>query len=176
MQLRSLVWWQKNLKSTVNSMDVLSPEQRHKNMQHIRGADTKPELILRKKLWHNGYRYRKNYKSLPGKPDIVLTKYKICIFVDSEFFHGKDFESGYKSRKYTSLREQLEHSNNSEFWLKKIQRNMERDRTVDAELYKLGWEVIRFWSQDVLNNTDECIRIINETVLKTRFVYEPERG
>lgn len=148
-------------------MDVLSPEQRHKNMQHIRGADTRPELVLRKALWHKGYRYRKNYKILPGKPDIAITKYKICIFVDSEFFHGKGFEDGYKSRKYSSLRKQLEHSNNSDFWLNKIQRNMERDRIVNVELRRLGWTVIRFWSEDVFKKTEECIKIIDEAVLET---------
>lgn len=89
-------------------MDVLTKEQRHKNMQHIRSKNTKPEVLLRKALWRKGYRYRKNYKQLPGKPDIVFTKYRICIFVDSEFFHGKNFESGYKSNKYSSLKDQLE--------------------------------------------------------------------
>lgn len=144
--------------------DVLTKEQRHKNMQRIRGKDTKAEIVLRKALWHKGYRYRKNYKLLPGKPDIVLTKHKLCIFIDSEFFHGKGFESDYKSTKYNSLREQLESSNNSEFWLKKIQRNMERDREVDAELHGLGWNVLRFWSKEVLKNTDECVRLIEETL------------
>ena len=70
-------------------MDNLTSEQRRKNMQHIKGRDTKPEIVLRRALWKKGYRYRKNYKDLPGKPDIVLTKYKICIFVDGEYFHGK---------------------------------------------------------------------------------------
>jgi DNA mismatch endonuclease (patch repair protein) len=87
--------------------DVLTKEQRHKNMQHIRGKDTKPEIVLRKALWHKGYRYRKNLKDLPGHPDIVLTKYRICIFVDSEFFHGKGFDMDYESRKYNSLHEQF---------------------------------------------------------------------
>lgn len=73
-------------------MDVLTPEQRHRNMANIKSKDTSIELLLRKALWNKGYRYRKNYKSLPGKPDIVLTKYKIAIFCDSEFFHGKDWE------------------------------------------------------------------------------------
>ena len=72
--------------------DVLTPEQRRKNMQHIHSKNTKIEVILRKALWKKGYRYRKNYKELPGKPDIVLTKYKIAIFCDSEFFHGKDWK------------------------------------------------------------------------------------
>ena len=73
-------------------MDNLTPDQRKKNMQHIRSDNTKIETILRKALWDKGYRYRKNYKELPGKPDIVLTKYKIAIFCDGEFFHGKDWE------------------------------------------------------------------------------------
>ena len=73
-------------------MDNLTPDQRKKNMQHIRSDNTKIETILRKALWDKGYRYRKNYKDLPGKPDIVLTKYKIAIFCDGEFFHGKDWE------------------------------------------------------------------------------------
>ena len=71
-------------------MDRLTKEQRHKNMSHIKSKDTKIEVKLRKALWHKGYRYRKNYSQLPGKPDIVLTKFKIVIFCDSEFFHGKD--------------------------------------------------------------------------------------
>ena len=146
-------------------MDVLTPDQRRKNMRRIKGADTKPELALRKLLWHKGYRYRKNFKGLPGKPDIVLTKYKICIFVDSEFFHGKGFEGEYKSRKYSSLREQLEHSNNSQFWLDKIQRNMERDREVEAELKGLGWTVIRLWSLDVLKNPEQSLQTIEEAII-----------
>lgn len=73
-------------------MDVLTPEQRHRNMKNIKSKDTSIEMILRKCLWHKGYRYRKNYKDLLEKPDFVLTKYKIAIFCDSEYFHGKDWE------------------------------------------------------------------------------------
>ena len=73
-------------------LDNLSQEQRHKNIKNIRSHDTKIEVILRRALWNKGYRYRKNYKQLPGKPDIVLTKYRIAIFCDGEFFHGKDWE------------------------------------------------------------------------------------
>lgn len=149
--------------------DVLTKEQRHRNMQRIRSVDTKPEILLRKALWHKGYRYRKNYKDLPGKPDIVIKKYKICVFVDSEFFHGKDFESGYKSKKYDSLREQLEHSNNSDFWMEKIKRNMERDRQVDIELREKGWSVIRFWTKDILNNLDDCLTAIDDLVIDQKM-------
>ena len=102
--------------------DVLTPEQRRKNMQRIKSNDTKIEILLRKALWKKGYRYRKNYKELPGKPDIVLTKYKIAIFCDGEFFHGKDWEV---------LKPRLEKSNNSEFWIKKISRNLERDYEIN---------------------------------------------
>ena len=95
-------------------MDVHTKEQRRKNMQKIHSKNTAIELILRKALWHNGIRYRKNYNKLPGKPDIALTKYKIAIFCDGEFFHGKDWET---------LRRKLENSNNSDFWINKISKN-----------------------------------------------------
>ena len=120
--------------------DVLTKEQRHKNMKNIRGKDTRIEVILRKALWNKGYRYRKNYKKLPGSPDIALTKYKIAIFCDGEFFHGKDWEK---------LELKLKNSNNSEFWIKKISRNMERDDEINKKLNYEGWTVIRFWGEDI---------------------------
>ena len=98
--------------------DVLTPEQRKRNMKNIKAKDTKIEVILRRTLWNKGYRYRKNYKDLPGKPDIALTKYKIAIFCDSEFFHGKDWEI---------LKLRLENGKNPDFWIKKIERNRNRD-------------------------------------------------
>lgn len=145
--------------------DVLSPEQRHKNMQHIRSSDTDIELRLRKALWDKGYRYRKNYKELPGKPDIVLTKYKIAIFCDGEFFHGKDWEV---------LKPHLEKSNNSEFWINKISRNRERDDEVNKKLLFLGWTVIRFWGSDIKKNTDECVKVIEETIWDLKLQEENE--
>ena len=110
-------------------MDNLTPDQRKKNMQHIRSDNTKIETILRKALWDKGYRYRKNYKDLPGKPDIVLTKYKIAIFCDSEFFHGKYWEI---------LKLRLEKGKNPDFWIKKIERNRNRDYENDKNLLFLG--------------------------------------
>ena len=86
-------------------MDNLKPEQRKKNMQHIKAKDTKIEILLRKALWEKGYRYRKNYNKLPGKPDIALTKYKVAIFCDSEFFHGKDWEVLKLHKNYRSTRQ-----------------------------------------------------------------------
>lgn len=116
--------------------DVLTPEQRRKNMQHIKSQNTKIEVILRKALWKKGYRYRKNYKKLSEKPDIALTKYKIAIFCDGEFFHGKDWKI---------LKSRLERGKNSDFWVKKISRNRERGEEINKKLLFMGWTVIRFW-------------------------------
>lgn len=109
-------------------------------MKNIKGRDTGIEVMLRKALWKKGYRYRKNYDKLPGKPDIVLTKYKIAIFCDGEFFHGKDWEV---------LRPRLEKGTNSTFWISKISRNRERDDEINKKLLFMGWTVIRFWGNDI---------------------------
>lgn len=135
--------------------------ERSENMRRIRSKNTKIEIALRKALWHRGYRYRKNYATLPGKPDIVLTKQKIAIFCDSEFFHGKDWEV---------LKPQLEHGKNGEFWIKKISRNIERDDEVNKQLLFLGWTVIRFWGKDIIKNTDECIKIVEEVIFDNMIV------
>lgn len=136
-------------------MDRLTKEQRHKNMKNIKNKDTGIEVTLRKALWEKGYRYRKNDRRLPGKPDIVLTKYKIAIFCDSEFFHGKDWEV---------LKPQLERGKNAEFWIKKISKNQQRDEEVNKQLQYLGWTVIRFWGKDITKNTDECVQVVEETI------------
>lgn len=144
-------------------MDRLTPEQRHKNMSHIRNKDSKIEKKLRKALWDKGYRYRKNYKDLPGKPDIVLTKYRIAIFCDSEYFHGKDFEQ---------LKKQLSKSKNPDFWIDKIQRNIDRDEEVNRQLKALGWTVLRFWGKDIMKNTDECVKAVEETAFENKIIGE----
>jgi len=136
-------------------VDNLTKEQRRKNMRNIKSKDTKIEVTLRKALWEKGYRYRKNYKKLPGKPDIVIGKYKIAIFCDGEFFHGKDWEK---------QKLKLKNGNNSEYWINKISKNIERDREIDIELSNLEWTVIRFWGKDILKNTDECIKVIEEVI------------
>lgn len=136
-------------------MDNLTEEQRHKNMSKIKGKDTSIEIRLRKALWNKGYRYRKNYDKLPGKPDIVLLKYKIAIFCDSEFFHGKDWEI---------LKPRIEAGNNADYWVKKISRNIERDDEINKRLLFMGWTVIRFWGKDIMKNTDECVKIVEETI------------
>ena len=136
-------------------MDKLTPEQRRKNMQSIKGKNTSIERILRKALWNKGYRYRKNYKKLPGSPDIVLTKYKIAIFCDGEFFHGKDWDT---------LKKRLEKSNNSEHWISKISRNKERDDEINKKLDFEGWTVIRFWGEDIKKHTAECVKVVEEAI------------
>jgi len=124
-------------------------------MKHIKAKDTAIEMILRKALWKKGYRYRKNYKSLPGHPDIVLTKYKIAIFCDGEFFHGKDWEE---------MKVRLQKSNNSEYWIRKIARNMERDEEANKQLRNLGWSVLRFWGKDIKKDLNGCIKTIEEHI------------
>ena len=141
-------------------MDKLTPEQRHRNMQNIKAKDTSIECILRVALWNSGYRYRKNYKKLPGKPDIAITKYRIAIFCDSEFFHGKDWEQ---------LKEQMKRGKNADFWIEKISRNMHRDEEVNAALRGLGWTVLRFWGRDIKKNTEECVNVVHETVFDLRM-------
>ena len=136
-------------------MDNLTPKQRRKNMQNIKSQNTSIEILLRKALWNKGYRYRKNYKELPGKPDIVLTQYKIAIICDGEFFHGKDWEV---------LKPRIERGDNSAYWLKKISRNMERDNEIDKQLLFLGWTVIRFWGRDIKRDVDECVKAIEECI------------
>ena len=140
--------------------DIMTKEQRSRTMSHIHKKDTSIELKLRKALWHKGYRYRKNYSALPGSPDIALTKYKIAIFCDSEFFHGKDWEI---------LKPKLDKRNNSEYWVKKISTNIERDKEKDQALLFLGWTIIHFWGKDILKNVEECITVVEETVFDEKM-------
>ena len=143
-------------------MDDLTKEQRRKNMQHIRSKDTTIEIRLRTALWHEGIRYRKNYKALPGKPDIAITRWKIAVFCDSSFFHGRDYEN----RKPVGT--------NFEYWDKKIRRNMERDREVEQELRAMDWTVIRFWDVDIKKNLDGCVQTVKEAVMEKKLESELE--
>ena len=127
--------------------DVLTKEQRKKNMQHIRCKDTKVEILLRKALWHKGLRYRKNVKNLPGTPDIVFTKRKIAIFVDGDFWHAR----GHQDRPGEQV------ATNKEFWRKKLADNVERDRFVNDALLEQGWLVLRFWESDVKKDLNKCV-------------------
>lgn len=115
-------------------MDVLTPQQRHKVMASIRSSNTKPELMVRKYLWRLGFRYRLNNPRLPGHPDIVLRKYRTCVFVNGCFWHGHEDCGCFRLPK-----------TNTEFWARKIERNRERDREEQKKLAGMGWHVIVVW-------------------------------
>lgn len=134
-------------------MDDLTPEQRRKNMQAIKSKDTSIEIALRKALWNQGIRYRKNYKALPGKPDIAITKYKIAVFCDSDYWHGYDWEN--RSQRIKS---------NRDYWIPKIERNMKRDREVTELLEKQGWVVLRFWEFQIKKELPNCVDIVCNTI------------
>lgn len=129
-------------------MDKVTKEKRSWIMSRIKSTGTKPELVLSKALWHRGHRYRKNNKTVFGRPDLTFKQHRIAIFIDSEFFHGKDWETQKKPQ------------TNAEFWEKKILRNMERDKEVNEFLQQSGWLVFRFWSKEIHKNLAEVIAII----------------
>lgn len=129
-----------------------TPEIR-KRMSKVRLKNGKAETILAKMIWHKGYRYRRNYKKLPGSPDISILRFRIAVFVDGEFWHGENW----KERKA-----KLKH--NREYWIEKIEENIARDKRVDAQLKELGWIPIHFWEKQVLKNTDECLNAILELI------------
>lgn len=137
-----------------------TPEQTHRIMSGVHSKDTNIEIRLCKALWHRGYRYRKNVTTLPGKPDIVLTKYKLAIFCDAEFWHGKDWEV---------LKPKLEKGTNAEFWVDKIERNRSRDNETNQKLRYMGWTVLRFWGKDILSRTEDCIKVIEETIFDIKI-------
>ena len=143
--------------------DVLTKAQRSKNMRHKKSKDTEIERILRKALWDRGIRYRKNYADVTGKPDIAITKYKIAVFCDSEFFHGKDWEQ---------QKQRIAKGEHGDFWVQKISRNIERDNDVDRKLSAEGWKVIRFWGKDIEKNTEECVKVIEEAIFDALILNE----
>lgn len=136
-------------------MDVHKPEQRSRNMRAIKSKNTKMEVKLAKALWNKGHRFRRNSKYVFGKPDFSLKKFKLAIFVDGEFWHGKDW-----------LNRKHDHKSNIEFWHKKIERNIERDKEVNLYLTNQGWKVLRFWGKEIEKNLNRCLnrieKIINE--------------
>ena len=116
-----------------------------------KGKGTKPELLLGKLLWNAGIRYRKNDRSIFGKPDFVIRKMKIAIFCDGEFWHGRNWET-----------RKGDHKSNCEFWYSKIERNIERDKEVNEQFKALGWEIIRFWETEIIKAPDKCLnKILN---------------
>lgn len=131
-------------------MDVMTLAQRRHNMQRIPSKNTAPEKMLRLALWRCGIRYRKNYKSLPGTPDIAITRYRIAVFVDGDFWHAR----GHRS----APGEQI--GTNKEYWCRKLSRNVERDKEVNDALTEAGWLVLRFWESDIKNDIDKCVKEI----------------
>ena len=133
-------------------MDFLTSEQRSNLMTAIRSKNTKDEVRLAKALWHIGLRYRKNNKKVFGCPDLTFRNLKIAIFIDGEFFHGKDWETRKKPK------------TNSEYWIKKIERNIQRDLEVNQYLESHNWKVLRFWSIDIKKNLGSCVSEILNTI------------
>ncbi|WP_245569838.1 very short patch repair endonuclease [Flavobacterium soli] len=121
-------------------------------MARIKSKNTKAEVRLAKTLWHRGHRYRKHCKTVFGIPDLVFKKYKIAIFVDSEFFHGKDWDTRKRP------------VNNAQFWENKINRNIQRDHEVNQYLTSRGWTVLRFWSNDIKTKLYSTIRTIEKEI------------
>lgn len=130
---------------------MLTPQQRRRCMQSNKSKGTKPELVLARLLWSCGIRYRKHPKNIIGKPDFCIKKYRLAIFVDGEFWHGRNWESKKQTLK-----------GNREFWIAKIERNIERDRKVTQTLQAAGWAVFRFWESDIYRHPGICLRQVLE--------------
>ena len=146
-----------NVKTYLNltPMDRLTKEQRRKNMQAVKSSGSKIETKLAKALFARGYRYRKNDKTVFGKPDIVMKRYKLAIFVDSEFWHGKNWN-----------KRKLEHKSNKKFWISKIERNIQRDKLVNKTLRKEGWKVLRIWGLQIEKKLENCLIKIEKTIIE----------
>jgi len=128
----------------------------------------KAETALAKALWHAGYRYRLNYKKLPGSPDIVITKYRLAIFVDGEFWHGYDWEERKPKLKA-----------NREYWIEKIEENIARDRKNDTLLKEMDWTPVHFWEKEVKKDLPGCVRVIDELSIQhwvEEHIALPEQG
>ena len=128
-------------------------EQISYNMRRVKNRDTKIEILLRKELWRRGLRYQKNVTTILGKPDIVFKGAKVAVFCDSEFWHGYDWE-----------RKKEEIKSNRDFWIPKIERNMQRDIEVTEALEADGWTVLRFWGKEIKKNTSVCADVIERAV------------
>lgn len=126
-----------------------SDKRTRARMSRVHSKGGKDESILAKMLWHRGVRYRKNYKKLPGKPDIAITKHKVAVFIDGEFWHGYKWP---ESKKYLHR--------NRDYWIKKIEYNRKHDAKVNQQLQKMGWTVLRYWSKKVLKNPDYYCELI----------------
>ena len=138
-------------------MDKLTKEQRRNNMQAVKSKGSEIETTLAKGLFALGHRYRKNDKTVFGKPDLTFKPLKIAVFVDSEFWHGKDWK-----------KRQHDHKSNKAFWIAKIERNIKRDKEVNKQLLKDGWKVLRFWGQEIEKNLRNCTSKIERQIHATK--------
>jgi DNA mismatch endonuclease, patch repair protein len=130
-----------------------------RHLRSIRSSDTKAEHLLRSELWKMGFRFRKNYSSLPSKPDIVFIRERIAIFCDGDFWHGKNWSKD---------RERLRKGPNAPYWLAKISSNMKRDRLRERQLRQLGWEVIRAWESSICSDAEAEARRIGRCIFRKR--------
>jgi len=144
-----------------------SPEMVSDIMRRVRSRDTGPEVSLRKGLWRKGLRYRLYAKDLPGRPDVVFPRERVAVFVDGDFWHGRQW----KERGLPSLAHQFRETPTAEYWVRKIERNVERDARVNDDLAERGWRVIRFWEKDVKKDVGACV----EAVLKALHGVRRER-
>ncbi len=133
--------------------DKLTPDQRRRCMQANRSSGTKPELMLAKELWHRGYRYRLNNRKVLGSPDICFRSRKVAVFVDGEFWHGRNWETA-----------KLRIKSNQNYWYPKIERNQAHDAEVNALLAHKGWTVVRFWDSEVRKNLSRCADRVEEVL------------
>jgi len=129
----------------------ITTKERSRLMSKIRSNETSPEIILRKALWGEGIRYRKNYKKIAGNPDIAIVNKKIAIFVDGEFWHGYKWKDKRKKIKA-----------NRAYWIPKIEKNILRDKINTKKLRKEGWVVIRFWEQQLKKDLTKCLKKIKK--------------
>jgi DNA mismatch endonuclease, patch repair protein len=130
------------------------PEVTSRIMSRVGTKDTRPELLLRRRLWQSGFRYRVNYTKLVGRPDIVFVSRRLAIFVDGDFWHG----NAWRLRGLASLEDLF--PTRTEWWTEKIRKNMERDRSVTRQLLEQGWTVLRFWESTIIRDVDEVVSVI----------------
>lgn len=140
--------------------DRLTPEQRRRCMQGNRGTGTLPEKMLANELWRRGYRYRKNVRNVPGKPDICFRKQKVAVFVDGEFWHGRDWQTA-----------QLRIQSRRDYWWPKIENNIRRDSQVNARLMGMGWKVLRFWDSEVRKHVASCADKVEEALRESTLLH-----
>lgn len=132
-------------------------EATSKRMANVSLKGGKAETDLAKAIWRVGIRYRKNYRKIPGSPDIAITKYKIAVFVDGEFWHGENWEERKSKLK-----------SNREYWIEKIEENISRDKRNDKLLQEMGWIPLHFWEKEIKKDLDKCVHKIIDTV-QVRF-------